>query len=167
MKAYSNTKIAPETTKAEIEKLLKIHGIKDIQWTTYKGQTKLQFLHRVTVKGIEKEIAFGFIPPTILKSVRQYNLKLNRYEKINVNNEPQAFRLLFWYLKVKFEAIENGLETVEKEFMSHILLSLQDGTQSTVGEALEKAIENGNMERFALPQPQSDTNEQVTLNEQT
>ena len=139
---YASTKVAPEQTKAEIEKLLKEHGIKDIQWTMFEGRTTLKFLHHVTVKGVERTIGFTFQPPIIPHMIRQYNSKTFCYEKVSINNEPVAYRLLFWYLKSKLEAVEYGLQSMEKEFMAHIMVSLPSGEESTFGEKLEQALEH-------------------------
>ena len=138
---YANTKIAPEQTKAEIEKLLKDHGIMDIQWTTYQGESTLKFLFRVTIKGVEKEVMFAFRPPMIQMKKKQYSRQNYRYEKIIMDNAPVSYRLLYWYLKSKLEAVQFGLETVEKEFMSHILVALPGGKETTLGENLNKVVE--------------------------
>lgn len=148
---YEGTTIPAERSKADIEMLLKTHGIKDIQWTTLKGETTLRFIHYVNVKGVEKGIIFEFRPPQIFVTKRTYNPKTNRYEKVQFVNEPVAYRLLLWYLKAKLEAVEYGLISLEKEFMSHISLALPEGT-TTVGEVITKAIETGSLERLALPE---------------
>jgi hypothetical protein len=148
---YYNTQISPEQTKANIEKLLREHGIRDTQWTTYHGQTSLKFIWKVTVKGVEKEIAFGFTPSIILIPRRQYSSRLNKYEKVQIPHEAMSYRLLWWYLKVKLEAVEYGLESVEKEFMSHILVALPNGRETTIGENLQNAILENRLQRFALP----------------
>jgi len=142
---YDSTKVTPEQTKAEIEKLLKDYGIKDIQWTTYRGETELKFIWHITVRGAEKEITFAFKPPIILVPRRTWNTKLSRYEKVNVPHEAMAMRLLWHYLKAKLEAISWGLETIEKEFMSHIKIALPTGQETTLGEIvtldnLQKAL---------------------------
>ena len=150
--AYSDTKVAPEKSKAEIEALLKQHGIKDIQWTTLEGTTTLKFLHRIIVKGIEKVIGFELQPPAIPKRVRQWNTKLYHYEFIHVQNEPQAYRLLFWYLKNLLLAVEYGMTSIEKVLMQHIIVALPSGEQTTVGENLERALEHTDLQGFvALP----------------
>lgn len=138
---YANTKIAPEQTKAEIETMLKEHGIVDIQWTTYQGDTTLKFLFRVTIRGVEKEVMFAFKPPIISMKKKQYSRQNYRYETITTDNAPVSYRLLFWYLKSKLEAVQFGLETVEKEFMSHILVALPGGKETTLGESLTKVVE--------------------------
>jgi hypothetical protein len=135
---YSNTTIPPERTKADIEKLLKEHGVTDIQWTTFEGETTLRFLWKVTVKGVEKTIMFQFAPPVIPSTKRTWTGM--RYERVNVNLEATAYRLLWHYLKNKLEAVRWGLESMEKEFLSHAVVSLPDGKQTTVGEHIQEVL---------------------------
>jgi hypothetical protein len=136
---YSGTTIPPERTKADIEKMLNDHNVSGIQWTTYQGKTSLKFIWKVMVKGVEKEILFSFTPPVIPSLKRSWTG--TRYEKINVNLEATSYRLLWHYLKNKLEAVRWGLESMEKEFLSHAVTSLPDGTQRTVGDSIEDVLE--------------------------
>ena len=146
---YQNTTIDPEHSKADIEHILKLNGIKDVQWTTLDGKTELKFLWVVTAKGVERKIAFGFSPPDIIMKHRRQG-----YGTVSERDERVAFRMLFFYLKSKLEAVKYGLESLEQEFMSHILMSLPDGSSRKLGERLEEAIVNGYVEStFALPAP--------------
>ena len=145
---YANTTIAPEQTKAEIEKLLKEHGIRDIQWTSYQGETTLKFLFKVQVRGVEREIMFAFKPPNIDMKKRTYNRSRYCYETVTMDNAPVSYRLLYWYLKTKLEAVQFGLESVEKEFMSHIMVALPDGKGITLGEKLTEVVEMARLPNF-------------------
>lgn len=145
---YATTQVSPEHSKADIEHLLKINGIQDMQWTTLNGQTELKFLWKVIVKGVERKIAFSFVPPTVERQKRQ-----SGYGLVKITDDRIAFRILFYYLKSKLEAVKFGLETMEQEFMAHIIVSLPDGTRTSVGQQLEEAIEIGRVENtFALPE---------------
>lgn len=136
---YSHTTIAPERTKADIEKLLREHGISDIQWTTYQGKTTLKFIWKLTVKGIQKEIMFEFSPPQIPAIKKSWTG--NRYEKVHVNLEATSYRLLWHYLKNKLEAVRWGLESMEREFLSHVVVALPNGQVTTVGNRIEEVYE--------------------------
>ena len=138
---YQHTTIAPERTKADIEKLLKEHGISDVQWTTYKGDTLLRFLWHLTIKGVEKEIMFQFTPPIIHTQKRIWSQQDQRTIKATVQLEATAYRLLFWYLKNKLDAVLYGLESMEKEFLSHAVVALPNGKEVTVGDSIEAVYE--------------------------
>lgn len=135
---YSNTTISPERTKADIEKLLREHGIEDIQWTSFQGKTTLAFAWTFTVNGKEKGVLFEFSPPMIPTTKRTWTGM--RYERVTVNLEATAYRLLWHYLKNKLEAVRWGLESMEKEFLSHAVYQLENGQETTVGEHIEELM---------------------------
>jgi len=136
---YSGTTIPPERTKADIEKLLRNNGISDILWATYHGETALRFIWHLTVKGVEKEIMFEFKPPVIPAKKRVWTGM--RTERINVTLDATAYRLLWHYLKNKLLAVRWGLESMEREFLSHAVVSLPDGSSTTVGEHIQDVLE--------------------------
>lgn len=138
---YEHTTIQPERTKADIETLLKSHGISDIQWTTFKGETNLRFLWQVNVKGVDKEIMFQFKPPVIQTKRRIWSASDQRTIKATVQLESTSYRLLWHYLKNKLEAVRWGLESMEKEFLSHAVVSLPNGQVTTVGENIQGVFE--------------------------
>ena len=119
--------------------MLREHGIQNIAWMTYEGQTQLRFFWRITVKGVEKEILFEFKPPTIPSTKRSWTGM--RYERVHVNLDATAYRLLWHYLKNKLEAVRWGLESMEKEFLSHAVVALPDGSTTTVGEHIQDVLE--------------------------
>lgn len=136
---YEHTTIPPERTKADIEKLLREHGIGDVQWTTYRGESRLRFIWHLNVKGVEKEILFEFAPPLIETKKRVWTGM--RTERISVQLEATAYRLLWNLLKNKLWSIKFGLETVEKEFLSHAVVSLPNGQSTTVGDRIQDVLE--------------------------
>jgi hypothetical protein len=152
---YAGTEVSPEKTQVQIITLLKSYGI-EAQLTTPRpnnqDQTTIDFIHRVKVAGIEKQIMFHFKTPVLNKTVKQYNPKTYRTETMTVNDEPAAWRLLYWYIKLKLRAIQWNLATYEQEFMSRIAAQLEDGRMVTLGEGLEKMLANGTLEHLALAQ---------------
>jgi hypothetical protein len=58
-----------------------------------------------------------------------------------VNLEATSYRLLWHYLKNKLEAVRWGLESMEKEFLSHAVVSLPNGSTTTVGERIQDVLE--------------------------
>ncbi len=139
---YSDTTIPKERSKADIEKLLEEHGIQDVQWTKYHGETSLKFIWKLTVKGIEKEIMFMFTPPSIESKRRVWSQTDQKTIKATVQLENTAYRLMWHYLKNKLEAVRWGMETLEKEFLSHAVVSLPDGSVTTVGDDIQSVLES-------------------------
>ena len=128
---YMDTTVPYERTKAEIEILLKSYGIKNIRWTTLEGQDDtLEFIIEAEVQGIKKQLGVAVKPPHIVIKKKLHG-KLVDTENIN-----QEYRLLFHWIKSKIEAVVWGLSTIEKEFLSEILMKLPNGQQSTVGDVV-------------------------------
>ena len=148
---YADTKISSEQTKAEIERMLKQNNIKNMQWTSLEGDDTLKFMQEVEVKGVKRRLIFQVRPPKIFTKKRSYNIKAQRYEKITVPLEATAWRLVFWYLKNKLDAVKYGLSTLEQELMPQILTSLPDGSETTVGQIIEKAIAEDRLAKLPAP----------------
>ncbi len=128
---YMDTTVPYERTKAEIEILLKSYGIKNIRWTTLEGQDDtLEFIIEAEVQGVKKQLGVAVKPPHIVIKKKLHG-KLVDTENIN-----QEYRLLFHWIKSKIEAVVWGLSTIEKEFLSEVLMKLPNGQQSTVGDVV-------------------------------
>lgn len=153
---YAGSRLSPSQSRDAIEKLLTNAGCKDLQWTMINSEYILKFALPIKIQGVDKLIGFKFLPPRIPKVVRQYNTKMYRYEKITVNDDVTAFRVLFWYLKNKIIAIKTGLVSAEQELMANILLKLPSGEEATLGEKLHDSLPMiGKVEDFAvLPAPE-------------
>ena len=135
---YENTKIDPDSSRVDIDKLLRSYGIQKIIWASdYEhNDVRLAFEIEAEIQGIRKGFTVTLRPPLILKQIRLYNPKKGITEKVKVPNWSQSMRMMYWYLKSKVEAIAYGLVSVEKEFLSQVMVSLPIGS-STVGEILE------------------------------
>ena len=158
---YTHTQISPEETRMNIENLLEQCGIKDYQWTFYKGMKQLQFIWNIKVNdNTQKELTSRFRPPVIMALKKSFNVEHSRYEKINVPLDAVSYRMLWYYLKVKLEAIKWGMETVEKEFMSHIVMQLPNGEEIIMGEIItnNKALEALNVTNLMLEQKPTQIN---------
>jgi hypothetical protein len=143
---YKSTTIAPERSRADIDKLLKDFDIKTRAWITKNNEDVLIFEWSVDVNGAIKNITFELHPPEIRELRRVWNEKTCRYEKVHVRNDAIAYRLLFNYIKNKLEAIRVGMVTVENEFMAHIKFSLPDGSSTTLGQSLIPLMANRGLE---------------------
>ena len=135
---YSDTKADPTTSEVQISKLLEEYGVSGTQWTKdfSKKTVSLRFVVEAEIKGKRMNIAIELIPPLFEARRRTYDQISGRYEKIYAPNWAQSFRLLYWYLKTKLEAIAYGLTTVEKEFLSDIVHKLPDGSTQTLYNSL-------------------------------
>lgn len=107
------------------------------------GEYNLRFAYPVNKDETDpnkmRMVAYLFRPPRIPKRIREYDKDKFGYVWKTINDEKTAFRVLNWYLKNKLIAIQTGLVSIEEEFMSHIVLKLQSGQETTLGD---KLIEN-------------------------
>ena len=104
-------------------KLLKSRDIKETRFTTinYKTALKAGFEMQEETTAIMLE----FFKPINLSDGVGGTIPI----RIIIPNIPdeerrkrQAYRIFFWYLKTKFEAIDTGLIEFEHEFMPHIAI---------------------------------------------
>ena len=97
------------------------------------------------IKGVKKQIGIKIEPPIFIAQRRTWNPRMGKYERVYAPNWAQSFRLLFWWLKAKLEAVAYGLTSVEQEFLSQVVLKLPNGQQVTVGAALAEPILAGSL----------------------
>lgn len=136
---YDKTTADPDRTEMQINKLLSQYGINKYAWVKdlKASQVALTFEVEAEIQGIKKLLEIRVIPPTFATSRRTWNPEKGTYEKLWLPNWAQSYRLLYHWLKAKIEAIAYGLTTVEKEFLSQVVVNLPDGGKSTIGDVLE------------------------------
>jgi hypothetical protein len=117
-----DTEVPYERTKAEIEILLRSYGVKGIRWTSIESQDDvLEFIIEADVKSVKKQINIAVRPLHIF-----IKKKLPGRGLVNTENINQEYRLLFYWIKSKIEVVVWGLSTIEKEFLSEIIMKLSD-----------------------------------------
>lgn len=133
LSSYKNTSVHWGKTQADIMKMFAARGIGDVQFTTISQHTAAQGGLMMDDDTMAVLITFqkqetlpngvsGMIPVRILVP----NVPANNDQQLN-----QHYRLIYWYLKSKFEAIDTGLVEFAEEFMAH--LQLTDQQKGTVG----------------------------------
>jgi len=131
LRSYAQTSVSPGQSRENIEKLLRRVGVEAWRWTTGPD-----------VEGIE------FALPRPGKAAAGYRLVI-RFE--NQAERGRMLRVLYWYLKSKIEAIEEGLVSMEQEFLSHMLMPGGDTVYEAVtAEGLERLVAPA---AIALPAP--------------
>ena len=140
LKAYKNTSVHWSRSQAEIQKLLEKYGIGETRFTTLSYET-------LAKAGFETEkdsiaLMIEFFKTTKLATGVGGKVPI----KIIIPNIPnddryknQAYRIILWYLKTKFEAVETGLIEFEQEFLAHIALGKGQGV-GTMWQAFKEKI---------------------------
>ncbi len=147
---YGTTKKDPDTTIGDINRMLRSFGIENIQWTTLWEKNHVEMRFAVPLEG-GKNIGIKVVPPAFTAKHRTWNPKAGRHETVEAPNWPQCLRLLYWWLKVKVEAIAYGLREVEEEFLSDLVVHLPSGEETTVGEAIRPALAAGERSILDIP----------------
>jgi len=150
-KYASTTTVAPENSRAEIERVLKRYGADGFQYATQGNRAGVAF----TVNKIMVKISLT------LPSEADDEIRLDRwggvdYESRIKNRLDQAlrqrWRALFLVVKAKLESVESGIETFEEAFMPHMVIPTGEHAGKTVGEIMlptfTRALESGVMPKL-------------------
>lgn len=142
---YNTTKVSWGRTKGQIDGLLYEYGVKNKAWVTKGEEEVLYFELDVEIRGVERKIAFKF-EPTMIR-VRKRN---RQRETLIVVEKNTSWRLFWWHLKGKLEAVKYGLVSMEEELMSNIIHRLPDGSETTLGQSLKGIIVEDRLDTLAL-----------------
>ena len=140
---YANTGILVERSQEGIRKLLTAHGATATRFTYLATGALVEFViaqkdapstpYRIQVdtKRIKARVLGG---PVVTQADRR---------------QRQIWRVLYWWLKAKFEAVDFGLVEREEELLPWMLVQGRDGQETTVAQFILPAMKN------ALPNSQS------------
>ncbi len=119
---YAHTTIPRSKTYGEIIGLLEAHHIPDYQFTKVQGREVLSFPIRVKRRDVEQGFVVKMTVPKLL-----YPVSKGRYgPKTMTYLENVSWRVFWWHIKSKLEAIEYGISDELREFMYNITYSLTD-----------------------------------------
>lgn len=126
VRAYEGTGVNFAQSQGQINKLLNEHEIYDIQYTTISYDTAVQ--SGLTMERGTSAIMLVFQKKIKLPDGNTGNIPV-RVVVPNVApaKQNQYYRLLYWYIKSKFEAIDSGLVEFAEEFMAHLQISDKTG----------------------------------------
>ena len=143
---YATTEVEMDKSRAQIDKLLRDAGSSGVQWTTLweKERVELAF-EMVHAKG---KTVVRIIAPTFKTPHKSYDAKLGRSVTVEAPNWKQSFRLLYYYLKSKLEAVQWGLRAFEEEFLADTVVTGPHGEQMRVAEVV--AVTAGKLDVRAL-----------------
>lgn len=147
IRAYRDTPVNWSVTQGQINKLLNQHDIEDIQYTTISANTAAQ-------GGLKMDAGAVAIMLVFQKSVKlpdggSGNIPVRIIvPNVHEGELNQHYRLMFWYIKSKFEAIDSGLVEFAEEFMAHLQITDKHGIGrmwDRFRRGFYKAIGNGQM----------------------
>lgn len=142
---YASTEVDAEVTQQQITQLLRKYGVSQISWNVDYDLEQVQLDFIIEYRKPEDEsvhrVAVRVKPPMFAASRRTWDPKLGRYRKEEMANWAQSMRLLLYWIKAKLEAVSFGLNSVEKEFLSDIVTTGENGIRMTVWDLISKQVE--------------------------
>ena len=150
---YEKTPMSVDQSRAQIDHLLKDHGADAVSWSTLWSQDKvnLRFIMRSPSSG--QLVAFDVTPPTFKTRRKSWDKMKGANVEVEEPNWPQSFRMLYYWLKAKLEAVTWGLREIEREFLNEMVVSGPDGQETTVGEIARQQLDGGSLRLPALEPP--------------
>lgn len=148
MASYATTQVTVEKSQGEIRKLLTKHGASQFQFSEgvgpndswWVGVTFVHDDHLVRVAVPLKDMDEG----ELSGKVRRARTK-TRAEFIAEHNDQEGrriWRVIYWSLKARMEAVEEGLESFEQAFLAHMV---DPGTGQTIWDVIRPHVEGGRM----------------------
>lgn len=142
---YETTKVSISDSQGDIRGLLWKHGADEFAfreaWLSSQQVAMAEFVHRQHLIRIHVPLK------DMGEAARAYSRKPNvRKSLIDIFREMQdqegrrMWRVLYWTIKAKLEAVEEGLVEFDQEFFSYIV---DPQTDLTVYERLKPSLEGG------------------------
>jgi len=135
---YKDTKLTKDDTFGQIVGLLRRHGIR--KYFMDEESDAFSFILTVKYKDLEKSFPVKFTVPHLL-----YMRKVNPQSR--AKNPPmqltylenESWRVAWWYLKAKLDAITYGISDDFREFMPNIYHVLPDKTEVNLSDIILSA----------------------------
>lgn len=119
---FESTNIHWTRSQTQIIQFLQTEGIEQIRFTNMKEGVMLEFV--AFAKEVNRPIPIRMKIPLPTDDDREVN---------------RIYRVFYWYLTNKFEAIRSGLvEEITKEFLPFIAFKTKNGVDTTLYEALKE-----------------------------
>lgn len=167
VKAYKTTTVNWMRSQAQIMELLEQQSVHDIRFSNISWESANQ--GGLVMKKDTYAIMIEFFRLTTLEGGTSGKLPVRIIiPNIPLNNDQvknQMYRLLFWYLKTKFEAVQTGLVDFEQEFLPHLMIKDKSGFIGTVWQMMRKPYEamlkSGEMNVLSmLPEPRGEDHDE-------
>lgn len=143
--AYDSTTVKVEKSQSEIRKLLIDYGATRFVFgeeeTTAGKWAGIEFVHEGNA--VRMRVPLRPVDEKALRSKAQRAVSRTYDDLRNEAYEQEAkrvWRVLFWSLKARLVAVEEGLETFEQAFLAHLV---DPASNMTVWQAIEPVVSIG------------------------
>lgn len=141
-KPYAGTTVSVDISKARITKLLREYGAEGVAWMD-NFQTGAVNLRFVVTRDDGRATAYSITPAAFKEEHRSWDPVKGKESVVTAPNWPRALRLLEAWVKTKLESVAFGLTEMEEEFLAQTVVRDAHGEETTVGELVIPAIEQG------------------------
>ena len=135
---YRTSTVTKGKTYGEIIGLLEDHGIKNYRWTKLDGIDILEFPVIFKYRDMDRNFVVKLTVPRLHADISRgkgYH-KTTSHEYL----EKESWRIFWWFLKSKLEAVEFGISDEFREFMPNIAHALPSGGETNLADLiLEKS----------------------------
>lgn len=150
--AYKNTAVSISKSQESIRQILRKADVRGVQFSEDFQSNEINVRFAKQVGGVFRTVSVSMrVPaPPEPKHRRKRATRWVRgrivYDKLPEEKQEQmtraTYRALHYWLKSQFEAVDFGLLTFEKIFLSHFEWMMKDGTPGTLGDLLIPQLQN-------------------------
>lgn len=147
-KYAAGTSVNIERSREELERILARYGADEFMYAISQGTAAIGFkfmgvAYKIDIPMPRKE-SFESTPTG--RRSRSDRAVIDAWDQ----SKRQVWRALVLFIKGKLEGIEQGFSTIEKEFLSNIMLP--DGSKfgDLATEAVQKAVSSGQMPQISF-----------------
>ena len=119
--AYGDTSVSVDKSQGAIRKLLLNHDVEATRFTNYASHALIEFVKKV---GTDQLIPYRIMVKPQVK--KRYSGEEPTKAAID-RAERQVWRVAYWWLKSKMEAIDFGLVEFEEDFLPYMLIGDDSG----------------------------------------
>ena len=133
---YKGTKLDKDASFGDIVGLLRKHGIK--KYFMDGDEDEFTFILTVKNRDIERQFPVKIIVPHLMV-VKKVNPRSKNSPETLTYLENESWRVAWWYIKAKIDAITYGITDDFSEFMPNIYHKLEDGREVNLSDIILNA----------------------------
>lgn len=133
---YKGTKLDKDATFGDIVGLLRRHGIK--KYFMDGDEDEFTFVLTVKSRDMERQFPVKIIVPHLMV-MKKLNPRRKHSPETPTYLENESWRVAWWYLKAKLDAITYGITDDFSEFMPNIYHKLEDGREVNLSDIILNA----------------------------
>lgn len=155
MRRYAQDTTVPEArTRAELEKLLQLYGANafSYSWFEEDGGSGTVIAFRIAGRIVQMLVPMpDRRDPLICQTPTGNPRSESQVEEHFAREARRRWRALFAVVKAKLVAVQDGISTIEREFLADIVLPNGKTLGSHLAPKLEEAYSTGKMPAGLLP----------------